>query len=182
MIDGLLVNNLLPVIVVITAFGVISSYLTIKLPWSYKLKLIIIPLLIASSFFLIQWFSSRLGYAVHTYPSEKFAVISFRPVVSKESEEKKIELWVVLKNGKSRLYSIPWSQKMEDELRKGTKDGQPLLGEPRPKTSKDGGKSGYRMLPEEYLMFYKFQHEIIAPKDEYRELRESAQQLHNPPQ
>lgn len=178
MIDSLLVNDLLPVVVVITAFGVVSSYLTIRLPWSYKLKLIIIPLLIASSFFLIQWFSNKLGYAVHSYPTEKFAVISFRPVASKTDGEKKIELWVVLKNGKSRLYSIPWSQKMEDELRKGTKDGQPLLGEPRPK-AKGKGKGGYRVLPEEYLMLYKFQHEIVAPKDEYRELRESAQQLHD---
>ena len=121
MVDVGLLRSLLPVELVLSLFAIVAAYLVISLPRSYKIKLLIIPLIVIGSFFIFTWFESSLGYPVRMSVKEDAIILNYR--VGVISGEKVIELWTLSPKdmSRSRLVAIKWTQQREKNLRNAKK-------------------------------------------------------------
>lgn len=100
-----------PLLVLFTILVSFYTYLLVKVPNKYTLKWIGIPLLLVGSYFSYIEYGQSLGYAVPNIPDGQFVYIAHHPV-----NKQTLELWVVEKNGRSRVYSLPWSKLLEQKL------------------------------------------------------------------
>ncbi len=145
MIETQLLQSLLPLEIVISLLFIITAYLVIKLPRSYKLKLIIIPLLVVGSFFTFSYFADTLGYPVHQTPGERIIVLDYR--VNETDQGKFIEIWTLpfkqsANEERSRLIAIPWTKEQEEQLRNAKRNrgqsGQLIVGELKKRMNRQG--------------------------------------------
>lgn len=100
-----------PLLVLFTILAAFYTYLLVKVPNKYMLKWVGIPLLLIGSYFSYIEYGQSLGYAVPNIPDGQFVYIAHHPI-----NRELVELWVIEKNGRSRVYSLPWSKLLEDKL------------------------------------------------------------------
>lgn len=161
MMEAQLIQSLLPLEIAVSLFFIIAAYLIIKLPRSYRTKLILIPLLVVFTFFTFTWFAETLGYPVHQTPKDKIIILSYR--VAKVDDKKYIELWTLNPKdfSRSRLVAIPWTKEQEEQLRGAQKrrgqEGSLIIGEMKKKKQQNGN-----VVP--FLEFKNLNPRIVAPK------------------
>lgn len=157
MID--LLQQLLVVEIVLMTFIVFMTYLLIKLPASYKIKFIGIPVLIFGGFLAIQTFRDILGYPVPSSLPYKFTFLHYR--VIHDNNHKNIEVWII-ENNKSRLYVIPYTEKTEREMKE-AKERANSTGIPQEgRTIKQ--RNQYNDTYQD-IMLYPIPYQQLAPKD-----------------
>ena len=100
----------------LVAFAV---YVFIRTPKQYYLKWALIPTALSTAIFSFILFGNILG---SSYPSEKmpdnFVFLSYITVIQQDKPVA-LEIWV--KANPTRLYRVPYSKKLEEQLRKAEK-------------------------------------------------------------
>ena len=97
----------------IVALGLLSGYLIIHLPKSYRIKFLLIPTVIWLCLLFAVKVPEVLGYPYDGYPTQEFRLVGFK--VNGSSGTTMIEAWVI-ENGRSRLYRFPFSPEIAQEL------------------------------------------------------------------
>jgi hypothetical protein len=132
-----------PLLIAVVLLVALVTYLIVKIPNAYTFKWFAIPILLFGGFFSYQIYDRMLGYAYPIPMPETFMFLDYR-VVRQDDGQKMVELWIVDKEGRSRLHLVPWSKKSEEQLseaKKRAKEGKAQMGKKVPK--KDGkGKDG----------------------------------------
>ena len=100
---------LIQLAIVILVFAALVAYLLIKIPRSYKLKFVLIPVSFALALYMGITIPNLLGYAYPGYPQGQFTYMEH--TVS----EGKIILLAKTK-AKERLYSFPYNSGIAAEL------------------------------------------------------------------
>jgi hypothetical protein len=153
---------ILPLVALYFAVVAFLTYLLIKVPSSYKIVWLAVPLFLVASFFSYQIYTEKLGQSFPTQlPSNEFMLIEARTV-----NQKSIEVWIKeLNREHSRLIRLPYDSKTYKKLREALdqakKSGIPQVGRRVPnkgKSDKKGDGLG------EDLEFYNFPYERNLPK------------------
>lgn len=138
-------------------------YLLLKVPATYRLKWIGVPLLLLASFFSYDAYVSKLGKALPMLiPEQEFILIEAKVVGNKEA----IEMWIKENKKTSRFIRIPYNEQTMKEihraLERGRKTGIPQVG--RRKQPGDRRGLDNQDLPDHE--FYDFPYERDMPKDQ----------------
>jgi hypothetical protein len=139
-------------------------YLLIKVPSTYKLKWVGVPLLLVASFFSYDAYVSKLGRAFPTLlPEQEFILIEAKVVGNKEA----IEMWIKENKKTSRFIRIPYDEKtmkqIQRALERGKKTGIPQVGK---RKKSNGDRQGYDNQDQPDNEFYDFPFERDMPKTE----------------
>lgn len=146
--------TLWPLVAVLLAVVALALYVLTHTERQYRLKLVLIPAVLAAAIGSAAVFGARLGYAFPSPLPEAFEYLSHKVIL--EGDEKRwIDILVVrrkpLDTG-ARLHREPWSQKLEDALKK-ARSMQAGGGEIH--VERDGDETGdltpRRVLPEQVL-------------------------------
>lgn len=105
--------------------AILVLYALLKTPSKFYIKFLTIPLIFFLFYSTIVKLNNFLGYALPTYPSGKVVLLDG------QRQGHVIEIWVQhLGERNTRLYKIPFSQEMQEELKRGReakKKGNPLV-------------------------------------------------------
>jgi len=140
-------------IVVVVAFLV---YLLVKVPKSYWIKWLGVPVVLLASFFSYNIYTTKLGQPLPTtFPEQEFVLLGGR-IIAKES----IELWIRESYKTSRLIRIPYDEKTAKELQRALeRSGKGVTQMGRGKRKGDRGDS-----ESTESVFYDYPHAREIPK------------------
>lgn len=93
---------------------ILCAYMIVKLPKTYYLKYLLIPVVLAYGLIVGINLPDVQGYPYPSYPQGKFLLINFRSIGVDQTRV--IELWIT-RGGRSRLYVIPYDEKTEQMLK-----------------------------------------------------------------
>lgn len=109
---------LVAILLLLTAFGL---YVVVHSDRRYRLKLVLIPALLAAAVFSFVAFGSRLGYAYPAGLPVSFEYVTHKVII--EGHRKAwIDILVVSRKpleSAARLHRLPWSKELEDVLKQG---------------------------------------------------------------
>jgi hypothetical protein len=151
-----LLYALLPLIALALALGASAMWVFIKSNVHAFFKVLLIPCVITACVAIPLIFVTLMGYAVWLQPPAEFVVLGHNTIV-KNNKKESIEVWLRPKDGSSRLYVIPYSKKVEqqlEEIRNGRKNGMEGRMKRKPGSTNrhsDQDESPYQMemiLPE----------------------------------
>lgn len=108
-------QQLFPVFAVVLGLVAISIFMFINQPGLGIIKFILIPSALSLTLVVPTAFYSQLGRPVTASLPENFEFIGFKPVLA-DGKKTHLEVWVRDGSAASRLYSIPWSHQLEDQL------------------------------------------------------------------
>jgi hypothetical protein len=113
------IELLWPVVVALLAFVGFALYVFIHTDRLYRLKLLLIPGVLAMAAFSFTWFGHRLGYAYPEGLPRSFEYVAHR-VILVENRKAWVDVLVVSRQPlerDARLHRLPWSKKLEDALK-----------------------------------------------------------------
>ena len=113
------IELLWPVIIGLLAFVGFALYVFIHTDRFYRLKLLLIPALLAMSAFSFTWFGQQLGYAYPEGLPRSFEYVAHRLILV-DNRKAFVDILVVSRKPlerDARLHRMPWSQKLEDALK-----------------------------------------------------------------
>jgi hypothetical protein len=114
------IELLWPLVVALLAFVCFALYVFVHTDRFYRLKLLLIPALLAMSAFSFTWFGQQLGYAYPAGLPRSFEYVAHRLILV-ENQKTWLDILVVSRQPlerDSRLHRLPWSEKLEDALKK----------------------------------------------------------------
>lgn len=109
-----------PLVAALLALAAFTLYVYIHSEGRYRLKLVLIPALLAATTFSFTWFGARLGYACPAGLPASFEYLAHR-VVAEQSRKAWIEILVLSRKPlerDARLHRVPWSKALEEALTK----------------------------------------------------------------
>lgn len=150
------------IILLDVVLAICCAYLISQLPVRYAFKFVTIPLLLVVVYLSVVHFEDVLGRPYDAIPKTKFAIKSYR-IVKQKDEQPKIEIWAIETAGKSRLYVVPYDDKIAKMLAEAmnkTQKGRPQAGEFKQMTPKSG-HFNYEFRTEDIPV-----ESFLPPKDE----------------
>jgi hypothetical protein len=149
-----------PVVAGLLAFAAFTLHVYAHTDRLYRLKLALIPALLAVAALSFTWFGAKLGYGYPAALPERFEYVAHRLILQ---NDRKAWLDVLVVSRKplerdARLHRVPWSKPLEDSL----KEAQRMQGKGGGWIEMDGQRNGdaypqwvpRRVLPQD-----------VAPKD-----------------
>lgn len=115
----------LPLVLLLVVIGASYSWVVLRTPLHYFVKLLLVPLLIFGSFFSYSFFGTLLGQAYPEKPVGKNIYVAHLVLSNVDGKQKFIEVFL-LGEKHSRLYRVPYSAKLEaklDQAEKGKRTG-----------------------------------------------------------
>ena len=113
------IELLWPVIIGLLAFVGFALYVFIHTDRFYRLKLLLIPAVLATAAFSFTWFGQQLGYAYPEGLPRSFEYVAHRLILV-DNRKAFVDILVVSRKPlerDARLHRMPWSQKLEDALK-----------------------------------------------------------------
>jgi hypothetical protein len=102
-----------PLVIVLTLYAALGTWLFIRTPASFWLKISLVPLLLGSAYLVLPLADTLLGFAAERPLPAKFTYLAHQVVVEKS---KKVGIEVLVAGPHARLYRIPYSKRAEDAL------------------------------------------------------------------
>ena len=137
---------LLPFILWIVGLTAFTAYVYIKTPDRYGLKFAAIPLAFIVAFFSFNIFLGSIGISYPHQLPETFEYLDSR-LIAKDGKKNSFEVWVN-EGAHSRLYLIPYSKNMEEQLNaakaRKLKGGRVIFSKKKP----DGKKAHDGPIPD----------------------------------
>lgn len=120
-----------------------SLYVFIHTPTQYRLKVVLIPLVLFIVVYSFNFIGNMLGYSVRHKLPEQSVYIAHAVVITQDGAKTDIEVWLRSGN-RTRLFLVPYSKQMEkvlDAAREASKDGTEVtMTENPPAAGDDKGK------------------------------------------
>lgn len=108
-----------PLVIAFLLIACFTLYVFIHSERRYRLKMVLVPALLATAAFSFTWFGGRLGYAAPAPLPQNFEYVTHRLVVE---DNRKAWVDILLVSRKplqrdARLHRLPWSKPLEDALK-----------------------------------------------------------------
>ena len=115
------IELLWPLVVALLAFVCFALDVFVHTDRFYRLKLLLIPAVLATAAFSFTWFGQQLGYAYPEGLPRASEYVAHR-VILVDNRKAWVDILVVSSQpletvGDARLHRLPWSQKLEDALK-----------------------------------------------------------------
>lgn len=133
-----LIQQLIPVVLLVTLITGSSMYVYLQVPRHYYLKLVLIPVSLVCGVLVVGIVAFSLGYAYPSKLPEQFVYLGHHVLID-HGKKQGIEVWVG--GSRTRLYVIPWSKPMEEALDKAGSKGK-AGGKVTMKYGQQNGKGG----------------------------------------
>jgi hypothetical protein len=109
-----------PLVAVLLAMAAFSLYVFSHNDRLYRLKLLMIPALLCTTLFSFAWFGGRLGYGYPAGLPDALEYVAHKLVIE-DNRKAWIDVMAVSRKPlerDARLHRLPWSQPLEDALKK----------------------------------------------------------------
>jgi len=100
-----------------------TAYLVIVADIKFIIRFLAIPLWLVFTLSTLITIDKFMGYAYPIVPP-KSQLISYRIFLETDSGQKMIESWMYSRDGTTRLYKFEWTEKREEQLKKGQKSAE----------------------------------------------------------
>jgi hypothetical protein len=159
-------QQLFPVFTVVLGLVAVCIFMFINQPGLGIIKFVLIPSALSLALVVPMTFYGQLGRPVTAALPENFEFIGFKPVLA-DGKKTHLEVWVRDGSAGSRLYSIPWSHQLEEQL-SSAREGQRRGSTVRVKVEKPGSdqRTGNPTANIPNLTIRLESVATVAPKDE----------------
>lgn len=152
----ILLESLFPIILLMVGVFSTTVFVFLRSPSSTLTKFLLVPISLVAAATIPTAFVLLMGYSVSLPPPKSFTVVAHHVTVV-NNKKTRIEIWVKEKET-TRLYSMPYNKKVEEQLEQAEK-GRAKGLEPRMKKRDGSTRQGTEQDDSPFHM------ELLSPAD-----------------